>query len=173
MTTESQRYNCFTRNVGNTVPKHAIQRLKVAILPLDLPCSGSVTYSGEILTAGKSHRKKLGRFSLNNNMDVEKVSWFKYATRNIRGLGEKEEELDKILNEISIKVSVITESKKKLQGTKVTQHHMVIYSAADRHTRGQSGVMVWIHKWISNKTDHYKFWNDRVIETRLKTQRGH
>jgi len=49
-------------------------------------------------------------------MDVEKVSWFKYATWNIRGLGEKEEEeeLDKILNENNIKVSVITESKTKL-----------------------------------------------------------
>jgi len=35
---------------------------------------------------------------------------FKYATWNIRGLGEKEEELYKILNE-NIKISVITESK--------------------------------------------------------------
>ena len=26
------------------------QRLKVAILPLDIPCSGPVTHSGEILT---------------------------------------------------------------------------------------------------------------------------
>jgi len=50
---------------------------------------------------------------------------------------------------------------------------MVIYSGVDRHTRGQSGVMIWIHKTISNKTDHYKFWNERVIETRLQTQRGH
>ena len=50
---------------------------------------------------------------------------------------------------------------------------MVIYSAVDRHIRGQSGVMIWIHKSISNRTDHYKFWNDRVIETRLKTQGGH
>ena len=31
-----------------------VQRLKVAILPLDLPCSGPVTHSGEILTTGKS-----------------------------------------------------------------------------------------------------------------------
>jgi hypothetical protein len=30
---------------------------------------------------------------------VENVSRFKYAARNIRGLGEKEEELEKILNE--------------------------------------------------------------------------
>jgi len=35
-----------------------VQRLKVAILPLDLPCSGPITHSGEILTIGKSHGKK-------------------------------------------------------------------------------------------------------------------
>ena len=32
-----------------------VQRLKVAILPLDLPCSVPVTHSGEILTTDKSH----------------------------------------------------------------------------------------------------------------------
>ena len=35
-----------------------VQRLKVATLPLDLPCCGLVTHSGEILTNGKSHEKK-------------------------------------------------------------------------------------------------------------------
>ena len=69
-----------------------VQRLKVAILPLDLPCSGPVTHSGEILTTGKSHGKKPGRFSLNYNMEEKKVSRYKYATWNITGLGEKEEE---------------------------------------------------------------------------------
>jgi hypothetical protein len=34
------------------------QRLKVAILPLDLDCSGFVTYSGEILTTGTNHKNK-------------------------------------------------------------------------------------------------------------------
>ena len=41
-----------------------VQRLKVAILPLDLPCSGPVTHSVEILTTGKSHGKKPDRFSI-------------------------------------------------------------------------------------------------------------
>jgi len=36
-----------------------VQRLKVAILLLGLPCSGIVTHSGEILATGKSHKKKL------------------------------------------------------------------------------------------------------------------
>jgi len=106
-------------------------------------------------------------------MAVEKLSQFKYATCNIRGLGEKEEELDNILNENNIKISVITESKKQLHGMKETEHCSVIYSGVDRHTRGQSGVMIWNHKSIANKTDHYKFWNNRVIEARMKTQRGH
>jgi len=35
-----------------------VLRLNVAVLPLDLPCSGPVTHSGEILTTGKSHGKK-------------------------------------------------------------------------------------------------------------------
>jgi hypothetical protein len=35
-----------------------VQRLKEAILLLDLPCSGPVRDSGKILTTGKSHRKK-------------------------------------------------------------------------------------------------------------------
>jgi len=104
---------------------------------------------------------------------VKKVLRFKYATWNIRGLGEKEEKLEKILNENNIKISVITESKKKLQGTKETEHYTVIYSGVDRHVRGQSGIMVWLHMSISNNIDHYTSWNDRVIETRLKTQRGH
>jgi len=100
--------------------------LKVAILPLVLPCSGPITHSGESLTVGKSHGKKPNRFSLNGNTYMEKVSCFKYATWNISWPGEKEEELDKILNENNIKVSVITESKKKLQGMKETEHYTLI-----------------------------------------------
>jgi hypothetical protein len=50
-------------------------------------------------------------------MDMKKLSRFKYVTWNIRAVGGKEEELDKN----NIKISVITESKKKLQGTKETE----------------------------------------------------
>jgi len=43
------------------MPSHnrPVQGLKVAILTLDLPCSGFVTHSGEIPNTGKSHKKKL------------------------------------------------------------------------------------------------------------------
>jgi hypothetical protein len=38
---------------------------------------------------------------------------FKYTTWNTRGLGETEEELDKILNENNIKILVTTERKRQ------------------------------------------------------------
>ena len=60
-----------------------------------------------------------------------------------------------------------------MQGTKETEHYTVIYNGVDIHIRGQSGVLIWIHKSISDKIKHHKFWNDRVIETRLKTQMEH
>jgi len=47
-----------------------VQRLKVAILPLDLPCSGPVTHSGEILTTGKSDGKKSDRVSYRNVIHI-------------------------------------------------------------------------------------------------------
>jgi len=60
-----------------------VQRLKVAILPLDLTCTGPVIHSGEILTTGKSYGKKPDRFSLNDDMDDEiheKNTWTDYKT---------------------------------------------------------------------------------------------
>ena len=34
--------------------------------------------------------------------------------------------------------------------------------------------MIWIHKSIKKKTvNDYKFWNDKIIEVRLKTNRGY
>jgi len=48
-----------------------VQRLRLAILPLDLLCSGPVTHSSEILTTGKSHEK----------IREYKRSWIQYANR--------------------------------------------------------------------------------------------
>ena len=58
-----------------------VQRLKVAFLPLDLPCSGPVTHSGEILTTGKSHGKKPDRFSSNDDTNVLKNHYIIYEFR--------------------------------------------------------------------------------------------
>jgi hypothetical protein len=66
-----------------------VQRLKVTILPHDVPCSGPVTHPGEIITTGKSHGKKPDRFSLNDETDVKNVSRFEYATGILEGWERK------------------------------------------------------------------------------------
>jgi len=73
----------------------------------------------------------------------------------------------------NIRISVITESKKEIARN---QRDLTLYGylqLVDRHTRGHSGFMLWIQKSISDKIGRYKFRKDRVIERRLKTQRGH
>jgi hypothetical protein len=54
-----------------------------------------------------------------------------------------------------------------------TENYVLIYGIVNRYTRGHSVVMVWIHKLISNKIEHYKFWKERIIETILHIHRGH
>jgi hypothetical protein len=64
-----------------------VQKLKVAVLPLDLPCSGSVTHSGEILTTGKFHGKKphiLGNETLFPNWQKESWQTFEETSEYMR-----------------------------------------------------------------------------------------
>ena len=41
MTTESQRYNCFTRNGGNAIPKHASPEAKGSNRRVKIECGGT------------------------------------------------------------------------------------------------------------------------------------
>jgi hypothetical protein len=50
-----------------------VQRLKVAVLPLDVPCSGLVTNSGEILTTEQSHKTKPDSLFLKDDWEMKKV----------------------------------------------------------------------------------------------------
>jgi hypothetical protein len=68
----------------------------------------------------------------------------------------------------NINISVNTESKRKPQGTTETEDYTTHNIEVNRYTRGQLGVMIWIHKSILNKIEYYKFWNDKIIGTRLK-----
>ena len=90
-----------------------IQRLKVAVLQWDIPCSGIVTHAGEILTTDMSHKKKPDGLSPKDTLEMKKVLRFKCVAWNVRGLGEEEEGLYRTLNENNIKISVITESKRR------------------------------------------------------------
>ena len=54
--TELQQYNCFIRKGGNAISKHACPEAKGSD-------PGLVAHSEEVLTTGKSHKKKVDRLS--------------------------------------------------------------------------------------------------------------
>ena len=57
-----------------------VQRLMVAVLPLDLSCSGLVTHSGEILTNDKPHKKKTDELFPTEDIEMKKFIRY-YKTR--------------------------------------------------------------------------------------------
>jgi exonuclease III len=101
---------------------------------------------------------------------LKKENAVKYATWNVRSVIHKEEELDTTFKEQNTDTAVTTETKKKLQGTKETQNYTLIGINAKTHA--QAGVMIWIHNSLRNKILQYTYWNERILEVRLKLSRG-
>ena len=74
------------------------------------------------------------------------------------------------MDENNVRISVITEIKKKLQGNKKAENYTAIYSGVNRYTRGQSGVMILVHKSVSNKIENYKFLRQNFRNLTKNTQ---
>ena len=73
-------YNCFISNAGNAIPKHAGPEAKVSN-----PTAGRILlWARNPFRGNFNHwqvsRKEAGQIPLNNDMDVEKTSRFKYTT---------------------------------------------------------------------------------------------
>jgi hypothetical protein len=55
---------------------------------------------------------------------------------------------------------------------KVCSKYIIVYSGVTQNVRAQAGVMLWIHKSMKNQILHYTFWNERILEIKLKINRG-
>jgi hypothetical protein len=55
----------------------------------------------------------------------------------LRGIIDEEEELDELLKETDITITFISETKRKLQGTKDTRNYSIIYSGVKQNTNAQ------------------------------------
>jgi len=111
---------------------------------------------------GKKKEKQLG---IHETLNV--AAW------NVRSIGNKESELVEEIKIKGINVTVISETKKKLKGTKIIGNYTILYSGVSQKTQAQSGVALMIdHKWTSQITN-YSFVNDRIITVCLKTNRRH
>ncbi|NSM56166.1 RNA-directed DNA polymerase [Wolbachia endosymbiont of Atemnus politus] len=68
---------------------------------------------------------------------------------------------------------MITETKKKQKGTDESENYIYIYSGVKKEERAKSGVMIFVHKQLRKNIIHYNYWSDRIIEIRLKINRGY
>lgn len=97
----------------------------------------------------------------------------KVGTWNVRGLNTKEEELIRELNNQNIDIVVLTETKKKLKGTKDIGNYILIYSGVPQDRRACSGVAILINNKWRSKIISYKYVNERIVTVRLKIDRNY
>jgi hypothetical protein len=96
----------------------------------------------------------------------------KVAIWDVRGIGNKEMELDIDLKQRGINLAVINETKKKLKGTKETENYIMNYSGVPLNRRASCGVAMPVKKW-RNRISSYEYISERTVTTKLELDRGH
>ena len=94
------------------------------------------------------------------------------ATWNVEGIGPKLEELMIELEKQKIDITVVTETKKKGQGTIEIGESIFIYSGVEKDQRAQSGVGIIVKKSLKKQIISYSYINDRIIILQMKTGRS-
>lgn len=82
-------------------------------------------------------------------------------------------ELQKELKDMKVDIAVITETKKKLKGSKELEDYIMLYSGVPGNKRASSGVAVLLRKEWKTRIHSYNFINDRIINVRIKVHRGY
>jgi len=168
--TESQRYNCFIIRRGN-----AVQRLKVGNRTTGLPSGRQVSRPRELNITFQPQCKanRTAKLTTINGKLSDKRKWkrqniIKYSTGNVRGIANREEELDNVLDEKQIKTNNYR-IKKVIWGKMETNNYIVTYSGVNKRTTAQSSEIIWIHKSIKNS--NYTYWIGTIFEVKLNIGR--
>lgn len=109
--------------------------------------------------------EKNKRFGISDRLNI--------ATWNVKGFGTKESELEEILKARNVHIAIITETWKKLKGTKDLNHYVMIYSGVPQNKRAQSGVAILVDSKWKSKIEFYTYVDERILTIRLRIGRGH
>ena len=90
------------------------------------------------------------------------------ATRNVKGIAEKTEELQTELLKRKIDIAIITETKQKNRGSEDRGNYVMIYCGVPGNQWASSGVAIAIRKHWKHKIQDYTWISDRITETRIK-----
>lgn len=91
-------------------------------------------------------------------------------TWNVRGLANKEEEVERFLEMQKTDFAVLSETKRKGQGTSEKHKYIVIQAGVNKDKRAVGGVMLYIHKNHENAIEHYNIWSERIVSVRMKSK---
>ncbi|XP_039280839.1 uncharacterized protein LOC111056792 [Nilaparvata lugens] len=158
--------------------KKPVQCSKVAAPPLNLTCAALVTRPGDLRLTGElqTASDRTGKTDKQNGLPKKKrfgiTETLIFATWNVRGVNKKEGELMKELKHRKVNVAVITETKKKLKGTKDWGDYVEVWSGVEQNRRACAGVMVLVDRKWKNRIESYAFVDERAIRIRFKVDRG-
>lgn len=88
------------------------------------------------------------------------------------GISDKEIDLELELIRMNTDITIITETKKNLKGSKVQNKYILIYSGVPQSKRAPSGVAILLKKQLKNRIHSYKFISDSLICLRMKLEKG-
>ena len=108
--------------------------------------------------------------ALKKDKGLGRTNRINLATWNIRGLSHKEIELQNEFKKANIGIAVITETKKKLKGTKDLSEYLLQYSGVPQNKRATPGVVILVKQNWKKRIQSYNYISDRIINTRIKFQ---
>ena len=97
----------------------------------------------------------------------------KIATWNVRGITTKEFELARIFKDMNINLAIVTETKKKLRGSKYVENYAMFYSGVSQKQRAAKGVAIFIDKKWESRIKEVQYVSERIITLKLKHNRGY
>ena len=86
---------------------------------------------------------------------------------NVRGLYSKEKILQEELIKVTVDITVIPETKKKLKG------YILLHSSVPTNKRAAAGAAIMIKNKLKKKIHSYTFINERILQLRYKLQWGY
>lgn len=95
------------------------------------------------------------------------------ASWNVRGLVNKEREVEIELKRQNIDIAILPETKKKLKGSKDLEDYILLYSGVPMEKRAASGIAIMLHNKFRRKIDSYNWISDRIINVRIQIPRGY
>lgn len=89
------------------------------------------------------------------------------GTWNIQGLSQKTNEIISELKQLNVDITVLTETKKRGQGSKKLGYYDHFYSGIPEEKRAQQGILILIRKSLKKFISSWEAINERIIKMNM------